>query len=43
MARMYKSPRFYNFADQLSRSLEQATKNKRIDNDFFAVTTMKSI
>ena len=43
MARMYKSPRFLNFADRLSRSLEQATKNKRIDNDFVAVTTMMSI
>ena len=27
MARKYKSPRFLNFADRLSRSLEQATKN----------------
>ena len=43
MARKYKSPRFLNFADRLSRSLEQATKNKRIDNDFVAVTTMMSI
>ena len=46
MARKYKSPRFLNFADRLSRSLEQATKNKvpsRIDNDFVAVTTMMLI
>ena len=45
MTLKYKSPRF-NFADRLSRSLEQATKNKaasRIDNDLVAMTTLMSM
>ena len=45
MTRKHKSPRFLNFADRLSRSLEQATKNRaasRIDNDHVAMTTLMS-
>ena len=46
MTRKYKSRRFLNFADRLSRSLEQSTKNKaasRIDNDLVAMTTLMSM
>jgi len=46
MTPKYKSPRFLNFADRLSRNPEQATKNKaasRIDNDLVAMTTLMSM